>query len=132
VCEIHINPYVILYSAWGRGNLVPRLFPTRQVCLLHRPSLCHGKVTISRGPAESCKMSKCCSKPASLKKAVLFLQHWCGQQTLLQFTFGCQNVFLNKPLIIIINASFHVLRVASLIYKFHAAFLYPVYIQDYV
>jgi hypothetical protein len=30
------------------------------------------------------------------------------------------------------NASFHVLRVAILIYKFHAAYLYPVYIQDYV
>jgi hypothetical protein len=51
-------------------------------CLLRRPSLCHGKVTISRGPAESCKMNKCCSKPASLKKAVLFVQRWCAQQTL--------------------------------------------------
>jgi hypothetical protein len=43
------------------------------------------------------------------------VQRWCGQQTLS-----------------LKNASFHVLRVASLIYKFHAAFLYPVYIQDYV
>ena len=60
-------------------------------------------------------MNKCCSKPASLKKAVLFVQRWCGQQTLS-----------------LKNASFHVLRVASLIYKFHAAFLYAVYIQDYV
>jgi hypothetical protein len=64
-------------------------------------------------------MNKCCSKPASLKKAVLFVQRLCGQQTLS-----------------LKNASFHVLRVASLIrgliYKFHAAFLYPVYIQDYV
>ena len=46
---------------------------------------------------------------------VLFVQRWCGQQTLS-----------------LKNASFHVLKVASLIYKFHAAFLYPVYIQDYV
>ena len=76
-------------------------------CLLRRPSVCHGKVTISRGPAESCKMNKCCSKPASLKKAVLFVQRSCGQQTLS-----------------LKNASFHVLRIASLIYKFHTAFLY--------
>ena len=40
------------------------------------------KVTILRGPAESCKMNKCCSEPASLKKAVLSVQRWCGQQTL--------------------------------------------------
>jgi hypothetical protein len=75
-------------------------------CLLRRPSLCHGKVTMSRGPAESCKMNKCCFEPALLKKAVLFVQRWCGQQTLS-----------------LKNASFHVLRVAILIYKFHAAFL---------
>ena len=54
--------------------------------------------------AESCKMNKCCPKPASLKKAVLFMQRWCGQQTLS-----------------LKNASFHVLRVAILIYKFHAS-----------
>ena len=65
-----------------------------------------GKVTMSRGPAESCKMNKCCFEPASLKKAVLFVQRWCGQQILS-----------------LINASFHVLRVAILIYKFHAVFL---------
>jgi hypothetical protein len=53
-----------------------------EACLLRRPSLCHGKVTILRGPAESCKMNKCCFEPASLKKAVLFVQRWCGQQTL--------------------------------------------------
>jgi hypothetical protein len=63
-------------------------------CLLRRPSLCHEKVTISRGPAESCKINKCCTKPATLKKAVLFVQRLCGQQTLS-----------------LKNASFHVLRV---------------------
>jgi hypothetical protein len=60
-------------------------------------------------------MNKCCSKPASSKKAVLFVQRWCGQQTLS-----------------LKHATFHVQRVASLIYKFHTAFLYPVYIQHYV
>jgi hypothetical protein len=60
-------------------------------------------------------MNKCCFEPALLNKAVLFMQRWCGQQTLL-----------------LKNASFHVLRVAILIYKFHTAFLYPAYIQDYV
>ena len=59
----------------------PSPFAHLQICLLRRPSLCHGKVTISRGPAESCKMNKC-SKPASLKKAISFVQRWCGQQTL--------------------------------------------------
>ena len=52
-------------------------------------------------------MNKCCSKLALSKKAVfevLSVQHWCGPQTK--------------------NASFHVLRVAILIYKFHTAFLY--------
>jgi hypothetical protein len=94
------------------GNLKPNLkaspslFTHAKSCLLRRPSLCHGKVTISRGTAESCKMNKCCSKPALLKKADLFVQRWCEQQTLS-----------------LKNASFHVLRVAILIYKFHAAFL---------
>jgi hypothetical protein len=45
--------------------------PSLRNCLLRRPSLCHGKVTISRGPAESCKMNKCCSKPALLKKGFI-------------------------------------------------------------
>jgi hypothetical protein len=69
-----------------------------------------GKVTISRGPAESCKMNKCCFEPASLKKAVLFVQRWCGQQTLS-----------------LKNASFHVLRVAILIHKFHTFFIACLY-----
>jgi hypothetical protein len=43
------------------------------------------------------------------------VQRLCGQQTLS-----------------LKNASFHVLRVAILIHKFHAVFLHPVYIQDYV
>ena len=55
--------------------------------------------------AESCKMNKCRFEPALLKKAVLFVQRWCGQQT------------------------FHVLRVAILIYKFHAAFLWLVLVS---
>jgi hypothetical protein len=83
-----------------------RLILTNHIRLLLRPSLCHGKVTISRGPAESCKMNKCCYKPPSFKKAVLFVQRWCRQQTLS-----------------LKNASFHVLGVAILLCKFHAAFL---------
>ena len=47
---------------------------------------------ISRGPAESCKMNKCCFEPVSLKKAVLFVQRWCGQQTLFR-----KKCFLPRP-----------------------------------
>ena len=79
------------------------------------PRCVMGRSRFREGLAESCKMNKCCFEPALLKKAVLFVQRWCGQHTLS-----------------LKNASFHVLRVASLIYKFHAAFLYPVYIQDYM
>jgi hypothetical protein len=95
--SLHIPPTLACVS-WPASSAGPR-------CVMGR----------SRTSWESCKMNKCCFEPSSLKKAVLFVQRWCGQQTLS-----------------LKNASFHVLRVASLIYKFHAAFLYPVYIQDYV
>ena len=116
LCMPFCNCYVILRHKFA--NITTQNLDSEcniYICLLLRPSLRHGKVTISRGPAESCKMNKCCFEPASLKKAVLFVQRWYGQQTLS-----------------LENASFHILRVAILIYKFHAAFLYPVYIQDYV
>jgi hypothetical protein len=59
-------------------------------------------------------MNKCCFEPALLKKAVLFVQRCCGQQTLS-----------------LKNASFHVLsRQFNL--QVSRRFFVSVYIQDYV
>ena len=62
--SLHIPPTLACVS-WPASSARPR-------CVMGR----------SRRSWVSCKMNKCCFEPSSLKKAVLFVQRWCGQQTL--------------------------------------------------